>query len=104
MMDLIRKLEQIDKKLNYGAVDRQGVKNEITNNKSERPDNCSTIARSTEEINCSTIAEKDKLTDKEPENLIKKDMEEVNSKLWSLRSRNDTMSRDQAKSSCALRS
>ena len=48
-------------------------------------------------------------TDKEREELIKKDMEEmkkryttVSDKLWSLETRMDTMSTDQAESSCAI--
>ena len=49
--------------------------------------------------------------DKERERHIKKDMQEmkqryetVNEKLWNLETRMDTMSRDQAESSCAIQS
>ena len=50
-------------------------------------------------------------TDKEREKIFKKDMQElkqrydtVNNKLWSLETRTDTMSKDQAESSCAIQS
>ena len=50
-------------------------------------------------------------TDKDRENHIKKDMEEmkkryhtVNEKLWSLETRMDTMSKEQAENSCAIQS
>ena len=55
------------------------------------------------------MANKVDTTDKEREKHIKKDMEEmkrryetVNDKLWSLETRLDTMSRDQAESFCAI--
>ena len=55
------------------------------------------------------MSDKVEATDKEREKNIKKDMQEtkqrydtVNSKLGSLKTRMDTMSRDQAESSCAL--
>ena len=50
-------------------------------------------------------------TDKEWENKIKKDMEElkrryatINDKLWNLETRMDNFSRDQAEGSCAIQS
>ena len=55
------------------------------------------------------MSDKVESTDKETEKNIKKDMQEmkqrydtVNSKLGSLQTRMDTMSRDQAESSCAI--
>ena len=57
------------------------------------------------------MSDKVEATDKERENYIKKDMEEmkkrydtVNEKLWNLDTRMDTMGKDQAESSCALKS
>ena len=57
------------------------------------------------------MSEKVDATDKEREKHIKKDMHEmkqryetVNEKLWNLETRMDTMSRDQAESSCAIQS
>ena len=57
------------------------------------------------------MSDKVETTDKEHEKHIKKDMEEmmkrydtVNEKLWNLETRIDTMSKDQAESSCAIQS
>ena len=57
------------------------------------------------------MSDKVEATDKDRENHIKKDMEEmkkrydtVNEKLWSLETRMDTMSKDQAENSCAIQS
>ena len=57
------------------------------------------------------MAKKVETTDKEREKNVKKDMEEikkrydtVNEKLWNLETRMDTMIKDQAESSCAIRS
>ena len=57
------------------------------------------------------MAKRVEATDKEREKFIKRDMEEkekryetVNEKLWSLETGMDTMSRDQAESSCAIQS
>ena len=57
------------------------------------------------------MSDKVEATDKEREKHIKKDMEEmkkrydtVNEKLWNLETRMDTMSKDQAESSCAIQS
>ena len=57
------------------------------------------------------MSDKVEATDKEREKNFKKDMQEmkqrydtVNSKLWSLETRIDTMSKDQAESSCAIQS
>ena len=108
--DLMAKLEKIDKKLKYSEEDRQMLKKEIRYNKSESLDNCFNLARATEE-KLQQMSDKVKATDKEREKNIKKDMQEmklqydtVNSKLGSLETRIDTMSRDQAESSCAVQS
>ena len=101
--DLMAKLEQIDKKLKYSEEGRQMLKKEIRYNKSESLDNCFNLARATEE-KLQQLSDKVEATDKERrEKNIKKDMQElkqryytVNSKLWSLETRIETMSRDQA--------
>ena len=86
------------------------LKKEIRYNKSESLDNCFNLARATEE-KLQQMSDKVEATDKEREKNIKKDMQEmkqryetVNSKLWSLETTIDTMSRDQAESSCAIQS
>ena len=106
--DLMAKLEQIDKKLKYSEEDRQMLKKEIRCNKSESLNNCFNLARATEE-KLQQMSDKVEATDKEKEKNIKKDMQEmmqrydtVNSKLWSVETRIDTMSRDQAENSCAI--
>ena len=83
---------------------------EIRYNKSESMDNCFNLAKATEE-KLQQMSDKVEATDKESEKNIKKDMQEmkqwydtVNSKLGSLETRIDTMSRDQAESSCAIQS
>ena len=57
------------------------------------------------------MAERVETTDQERKKVIQRDMEEikkryetVNEKLWSLQTRMDTLSRDQAESSCAIQS
>ena len=104
------KLEQIDKKLKYSEEDRQKLKKEIRYNKNENLDNCFNLARATEE-KLHQMSDKVEATDKAREKHIKKDMEEtkqrydtVNDKLWNLEERMDTMSKDQAESSCAIQS
>ena len=106
----LAKLEQIDKKLKCSEEDRQMLKQEIRYNKNEKLDNCFNLAKATEE-NLQQISEKVEANDKESERHIKKDMQEkkqryetVNKKLWNLETRMDTMSRDQAESSCAIQS
>ena len=86
------------------------LKKEIPYNKNENQDNCFNLARTTEE-NLQQMSEKVEATDKERERHIKKDLQEmkqryetVNEKLWNLETRMDTMSRDQAESSCAIQS
>ena len=108
--DLMANLEKIDKKLKSSEKDRQMLKKEIRYNKNKNLDNCFNLARATEE-KLQQMSEKVEATDKEHERHIKKDMQEmnqrcetVNEKLWNLETRMDTMSRDQAESSCAKQS
>ena len=104
------KLEQIDKKMKCSEEDRQELKKQIQYNKNENLDNSFNLARATEE-KLQQMSDKVETTDKEREKHIKKDMEEmkqrydtVNEKLWNLETRMDTMSKDQAESSCAIQS
>ena len=110
LSDLMAKLEQIDKQLKCSEQDRQLLKKEIRYNKHESLDHCFNLAKATEE-RLQQISDKVEATDKEREKNIKKDMQEmiqrydtVNSKLGSLETRIDTMSRDQTESSCAIQS
>ena len=102
------KLVQIDKQLKCSEEDRQLLKKEIRYNKHESLDHCFNLAKATEE-RLQQMSDKLEATDKVREKNIKKDMQEmkqrfdaVNSKLGSLETRMDTMSRDQAESSCAI--
>ena len=77
-------------------------KKEIRYNNNENLDNCFNLARATEE-KLQQMSDKVEATDKEREKKFKKDMQEmkqrydtVNCKLWSLETRIDTMSKDQA--------
>ena len=108
--DLMAKLQQIDKKLKCSEEDRQMLKKEIRYKKNESLDNCFNLARTTEE-KLQQMSDKVEAIDKESEKNIKIVMQEmkqrydtVNSKLWSLETRTDTMSGDQAEKSCALQS
>ena len=108
--DLMAKLDQIDRKLKCSEEGREVIRNEISYNKNEYVDNYFNLARATEE-KLQQMSEKIEATDKEREKNIKKDTQEikqrydtVNSKLGSLETRMDTMSRDQAESSCAIQS
>ena len=101
------KLDQIDRKLKYSEEDREVIKREIRYNKNEYLDNYFHLARATEE-KLQQMSDKIEATDKDREKNIKKDMQEmkqrydtVNSELGSLETRMDTMSKDQAESSCA---
>ena len=94
--DLMAKLYQIDKKLKHSEEDREVIKKELRFNKHEYLDNYFNLA-------------KVDATDGEREKNIKKDLQEmkqrynaVNSHLGCLETRMDTMSRDQAESSCAI--
>ena len=102
------KLEQIDKKLKCSEKDREVIKKEIRYNKNEYLDNYFNLARATEE-KLQQMSDKAEATDKDREKNIKKDMQvmkqrydTVNSKIGSLETRMDKMSRDQAESSCAI--
>ena len=108
MGDLMAELEQIDKKTEVQHRGSTIAKKEIRYNKSDSLDNCFNLAKATKE-RLQQMSDKVEATDKEREKNIKKDMQEmkqrydtVNSKLGSLETRMDTMSRDQAESSCAI--
>ena len=108
--DLMAKLEQIGRKLKCSEEDRQLLKKEIRYNKSDSLDHCFNLAKATEE-GLQQMSDKVEATDKERKKNIKKDMQEkkprydtVNGKLGSLQTRIDTMSRDQAESSCYIKS
>ena len=108
--DLMAKLDQIDKKLKCSEEDREVIRKEIRYNKNEYLDNYFNLARATEE-KPQQMKDKVEPTDKDRDKNIKKDMQEmkqrydtVNSKLGNLETRMDTMSRDQAESSCAIKS
>ena len=106
--DLMAKLDQIDKKLKHSEEDRDVIRKEIRNNKHEYLDSYFNLARATEE-KLQQMSDKVDTTDEERDKNIRKDMQEmkqpydaVNSQLGSLETRMDTMSRDQAESSCAI--
>ena len=106
--DLMAKLDQIDKRLKHSEEDREVIKKELRYNKHEYLDNYFNLAKATEE-KLQQMSDKVDATDGERGKNIKKDMQEmkqrydaVNSQLGSLETRMDTMSRDQAESSCAL--
>ena len=67
-------LEQIDKKLSSGKVDREEKKREVRYNKNDNLDNY-ILARAAEE-KLQKMAERVETTDKEREKFIKKDIEE----------------------------
>ena len=104
------KLNEIDKKLKCSEEDRLELKKEIRHNKNENQDNYYRFAKATED-KLQQMSDKVETNDKEREKYIKKDMEEmkkrhdtVKKKLWNLEARTDTMSKDQAESSCAIQS
>ena len=106
--DLMAKLDQIDKKLKHSEEDRDVIRREIRDNKHEYLDSYFNLARATEE-RLQQMSDKVDTTDEERDKNIRKDMQEmkqrydaVNSQLGSLETRMDTMSRDQAESSCAI--
>ena len=108
LCDLMAKLDQIDKKLKHSEEDRDVIRKEIRNNKNEYLDSYFNQARATEE-RLQQMSDKVDTTDEERDKNIRKDMQEmkqrydaVNSQLGSLETRMDTMSRDQAESSCAI--
>ena len=86
------------------------IRKEVRYNKNEYLDNYFNLARAMEE-KLQQMSDKVDATDKDREKNIKKDVQEmkqryntVNSKLGNLDTRMDTMSRDQAESSCAIQS
>ena len=102
------KLDQIDKRLKHSEEDRDVIKKELRYNKHEYLDSYFNLAQATEE-KLQQMSDKVDTTDGERDKNIKKDMQEmrqrydaVNSQLGSLETRMDTMSRDQAESSCAI--
>ena len=106
--DLMAKLDQIDKRLKHSEEDREMIKKELRYNKHEHLDNYFNLAKATEE-KLQQMSDTVDATDGERGKNIKKDMQEmkqrygaVNSQLGSLETRMDTMSRDQAESSCAI--
>ena len=106
--DLMAKLDQIDKRLKCSEEDREVIKKELRYNKHEYLDSYFNLAKATED-KLQQMTEKVEATDKEREENINKDMQvikqrydAVNSQLGSLETRMDTMSRDQAESSCAI--
>ena len=106
--DLMAKLDQIDKRLKHSEEDREVIKKELRYNQHEYLDNYFNLAKATEE-KLQQMSDKVDATDGERGKNIKKDMQEmkqrydaVNSQLGSLKTRMDTMSRDQAESSCAI--
>ena len=105
---LMAKLVQIDNRLKHSEEDREVIKKELSYNKHEYLDNCFNLARATEQ-KLQQMSDKVDTTDGERDKNIKKDKQEmkqrygaVNSQLGSLETRMDTMSRDQAESSCVL--
>ena len=106
--DLMAKLDQINKRLKHSEEDRDVIKKELRYNKHEYLDSYFNLAKATEE-KLQQMSDKVDTTDGERDNNIKKYMQEmkqrydaVTSQLGSLETRMDTMSRDQAESSCAI--
>ena len=106
--DLMTKLNQIDKKLKYSEEDRDLIRKELKYNKHEYLDSYFNLAKATEE-RLQQMSDKVDATNEERDKNIKKDMQQlknrydgVNSQLGSLETRMDTMSRNQAESSCAI--
>ena len=95
-------------KLKLSEEDRDVIRKELRNNKHEYLDSYFNLAKATEE-RLQQMSDKVDTIDGERDKNIKKDMQEmkqrydaVNSQLGSLETRMDTMSRDQAESSCAI--
>ena len=106
--DLMTKLEQIDKRLKLSEENREVIRKELRYNKHEILDSYFNLAKATEE-RLQQMSDKVDATNEEQEKNIKKDMQhlknrydDVNSQLGSLETRMDTMSRNQAESSCAI--
>ena len=106
--DLMAKLDQIDKRLKHSEENRYVIKKELRYNKHEYLDSYFNLTKATEE-KLQQMSDKVDTTDGERNKNIEKDIQEkkqrydqVNSQLGSLETRMDTMSRDQAESSCAI--
>ena len=106
--DLKAKLDQIDKKVKHTEEDRDVIRKELRYNKHEYLDIYFNLAKATEE-RLQQMSDKIDTTDGARDKNTRKDMQEtkqrydaVNSQLGSLETRMDTMSRDQAESSCAI--
>ena len=106
--DLMAKLNQIDKKLKHSEEEREVIRKELRYNKHEYMDSYFNLAKAADE-RLREMSDKVETTNEEREKNIKKDMqqlknryEDVNSQLGSLEKRMDTMSKNQAESSCAI--
>ena len=106
--DLMAKLNQIDKKLKHSEEDREVIRKELRYNKHEYLDSYFNLAKATDE-RLKEMSDKVETTNEERDKNIKKDMQQlknryddVNSQLGSLEKRMDTMSKNQAESSCAI--
>ena len=106
--DLMAKLNQIDKKLKHSEEDREVIRKELRYNKHEYLDSYFNLAKATDE-RLKEMSDKVEATNEEQDKNIKKDMQQLknryddaNSQLGSLEKRMDTMSNNQAESSCAI--
>ena len=106
--DLMAKLNQIDKKLKHSEEDREVIRKELRYNKNEYLDSYFNLAKATEE-RLKEMSDNVETTNEERDKNIKKDLQQlknryddVNSQLGSLEERMDTMSKNQAESSCAI--
>ena len=106
--DLMAKLNQIDKKLKHSEEDREVIRKELRYNKHEYLDSYFNLAKATDE-RLKEMSDNVEATNEERDKNIKKDMQQlknqyddVNSQLGSLEKRMDTMSKNQAESSCAI--
>ena len=106
--DLMAKLNQIDKKLKHSEEDREVIRKELRYNKHEYLDSYFNLAKATDE-RLKEMTDKVEATNKERDGNIKKDLQQlknryndVNSQIGSLEKRLDTMSKNQAESSCAI--
>ena len=106
--DLMAELDQIDKRLKCSEEDWEVINKKLRYNKHEYLDNFFNLAKAMEE-KLQQMSDKVEATDKDREGNINKEMhamkqryDAVNSQLGSLETRMDTMSRDQAESSCTI--
>ena len=106
--DLMAKLNQIDKKLKHSEEDREVIRKELRYNKNEYLDSYFNLAKATKE-RLKEMSDNVETTNEERDKNIKKDLQQlknryddVNSQLGSLEKRMDTISKNQAESSCAI--